>query len=75
MIQSTTNFVRCCYFKLPLLWANFRSQKYLFEETILYVIKYINLKFKEISLLFNILMLFMTTLRSGYTQSNKNPSA
>ena len=31
-----------------------------------YVIKYINLKFNEISFSFNILMLFMTRFRSGY---------
>jgi len=42
----------------PLLWAIFRSQKYLFEETIQYVIKYITLKLNDISLLFSILIPF-----------------
>jgi len=50
----------------PLLWAIFRSQSYIFKETIQYVIKYINLKLNDISLLFNILMLYMSRLRSGY---------
>jgi len=49
----------------PLLWAIFKSQKCLFEETVqyklyIYIYIYINLKLNEIS--FNILMLFMTMI-------------
>jgi len=51
----------------PMNWAMFTSQKYFIRGNYtVKVIKYINLKFNEISLLFDILMLFMTTLRYGY---------
>ena len=58
----------------PPLRAIFMSQSYLFEEIIQYVIKYINLKFNKISLLFIILMLFMTRLRFGYVFKTTIPS-
>jgi len=61
MSQNTTKFVRCYYFKLACFGpcsVPSSGHKSIYSRK-LYSIS-INLKFNKISLLFNILMLFMT---------------
>jgi len=77
MSQKANKFAGCYYFKLttcfsPCCGPSSGHKGTLFKETIQYVIKYINLKLNEISLLFNILLLFMTRLRSGYIINHNN---
>ena len=71
MSQNTTKSVRCYCFKLttcfgPCFGPSSCHKAFIRGNYTVYVIKYINLKFNEISLSFNTLMLFMTRLRSGY---------
>ena len=72
MSQNTTEFFRCCYIKLTTCFGpccgpssghkNIYSWKLYSVSHKIYQSKKLN----KISLLFNILMLFMTRLRSGY---------